>query len=79
MTSQFREWLIEELLKTKKCSYIVRENANFPNLQLAAMQIGKWPHFRILGSGLTLLAQERQGFLGLQVETFKENLLNSKL
>ena len=42
------------------------------------MQIGKWPQFRILGSSLTLLAQERQGFLGLQVETFKENLLNSK-
>ena len=27
------------------------------------MQIGKWPCFGILGSGPTLLAQERQGFV----------------
>ena len=27
------------------------------------MQIGEWPHFSILGSGLTLLPHERQGFV----------------
>ena len=41
--------------------YTIRENPNSPYLQQAAMQIGKWPHFWILGS--MLLAQERQGFV----------------
>ena len=31
--------------------------------QQATMQIGEWPHFSILGSDLTLLPLERQGFV----------------
>ena len=44
--------------------YIIRKNPNSSTLQKATMQIGKWPHFRILGVNYaTLLAQERQGFV----------------
>ena len=44
-------------------SYTIRENPNYPDHQQATMQIGEWPHFSILGSGLTLLPHERQGFV----------------
>ena len=44
-------------------SYTIRANPNYPDLQQATMQIGEWPHFSILGSGLTLLPAEGQGFV----------------
>ena len=33
------------------------KNPNSPNLQQAVMQIGKWPHLRILGSGPTFIGR----------------------
>ena len=36
-------------------SYTLRENPNYPDHQQATMQIGEWPHFSILGSGLTFI------------------------
>ena len=47
---------------TKKYSYTIRKNTNSPNLQQATMQIGKWPHFRILRSGPTFLRSRKAGF-----------------
>ena len=43
--------------------YTIRENPNYPDLQQATLQIGKWPNFRILGLGLTLLPHKRHGTL----------------
>ena len=40
--------------------YIIRKNPNSSTLQMAAMQIGKWTHFRILGS-ITLHYQPKKG------------------
>ena len=55
-------------------SYTIRENPNTANLWQAAMEVGKWPHFGILGSGRTLLAQKMNAFVSVLPEKLKNGV-----
>ena len=38
------------------------------------MEVGKWPHFGILGSGRTLLAQKMNAFVSVLPEKLKNGV-----
>ena len=60
-------------------SYTIRENLITPNLCPTNMQVGKWHHFRILGSGGILLAVQSMVLSSYHPKSSKINIISLTL
>ena len=60
-------------------SYTIREYLNAPNLCPTNMQVGKWHHFRILGSGGMLLAPQSMVLSSYHPKSSKIDIINLTL